>query len=99
MSGIKFELTYSALKMFGKQLYSNVGSAVSELVANGLDAKAENIYLTIDIRTKDRSYIEIYDDGRGMSSKDISDHYIKIGYNKRRHEAGLNDGKTMGRKE
>lgn len=52
MDGIKFTLTYSALKMFGKQLYSNVSSAISELVANGLDAKAPNIYLTIDIRDK-----------------------------------------------
>ena len=44
MDGIKFTLTYSALKMFGKQLYSNVSSAISELVANGLDAKAPNIF-------------------------------------------------------
>lgn len=98
MSGVKFELTYSALKMFGKQLYSNVGSAISELVANGLDAKASNIYLTIDIQNKEKSYVEVYDEGKGMSPADISDHYIKIGYNKRRHENGLDDGKTMGRK-
>lgn len=98
MAGVKFELTYSALKMFGKQLYSNVGSAISELVANGLDAKAENIYLTIDIRNKKQAYVEIYDDGKGMSSDDITDHYVKIGYNKRRNEVGLDDGKTMGRK-
>lgn len=98
MDGIKFTLTYSALKMFGKQLYSNVSSAISELVANGLDAKAPNIYLTIDIRDKSNSYVEVFDEGKGMSPDDIADHYIKIGYNKRRNEKGLDDGKTMGRK-
>lgn len=98
MDGIKFTLTYSALKMFGKQLYSNVSSAISELVANGLDAKAPNIYLTIDIRDKMNSYVEVFDEGKGMSATDIADHYIKIGYNKRRNERGLNDGKTLGRK-
>lgn len=98
MDSVKFTLTYSALKMFGKQLYSNVGSAISELVANGLDAKAPNIYLTIDIRDKENAYVEVFDEGKGMSHADIIDHYIKIGYNKRRNECGLNDGKTLGRK-
>ena len=98
MASVKFTLTYSALKMFGKQLYSNVSSAISELVANGLDAKAPNIYLTIDIHNKENAYVEVFDEGKGMSLQDISDHYIKIGYNKRRNESGLDDGKTLGRK-
>lgn len=98
MEKVAFTLTYSALKMFGKQLYSNVGSAVSELIANGLDAKAKHVYLTIDARNKENAYVEIFDDGKGMSDDDISDHYIVIGYNKRKKESGLNDGKTMGRK-
>ena len=98
MNGIKFTLTYSALKMFGKQLYSNASSAISELVANGLDARASSIFLTIDIRDNANAYVEIFDDGKGMSANDIEERYIKIGYNKRRNEDGLNDGKTMGRK-
>lgn len=98
MNGIKFTLTYSALKMFGKQLYSNASSAISELVANGLDARASNMFLTIDIRDKANAYVEVFDDGKGMSANDIEERYIKIGYNKRRNEDGLNDGKTMGRK-
>lgn len=98
MESVKFTLTYSALKMFGKQLYSNVSSAISELVANGLDAKAPNIYLTLDICNKENAYVEVFDEGKGMSPVDIADHYIKIGYNKRRNERGLDDGKTLGRK-
>lgn len=98
MERVSFTLTYSALKMFGKQLYSNVGSALSELVANGIDAGARNVFLTIDIRDKQNSYVEVFDDGKGMSVSDIKEHYIVIGYNKRKKELGLDNGKTMGRK-
>lgn len=84
MENIKFELTYSALKMFGKQLYSNVGSAISELVANGLDAKAKNVYIAINVIDKHNATVEILDDGMGMSPDDIRNNYIKIGHNKRK---------------
>ena len=98
MDKVSFSLTYSALKMFGKQLYSNVGSAISELVANGLDAKANNVFITIDMRDKEKSYVEIYDDGKGMDETDVKERYIVIGYNKRKHEEDMKDGNAMGRK-
>lgn len=74
MDGIKFTLTYSALKMFGKQLYSNVSSAISELVANGLDAKAPNIYLTIDIRDKTNVNSEVKSEFTVFLSHASKDH-------------------------
>lgn len=83
MDSVNFELTYAALKMFGKQLYSNVGSAISELVANGIDAKADDVYISINIIDKNNATVEIFDNGNGMSPEDIKEHYIKIGYNKR----------------
>lgn len=95
MENVKFELTYSALKMFGKQLYSNVGSAISELVANGLDANAKNIYIAINVTDKHHAIVEILDDGIGMSPADIKDSYIKIGHNKRK---GDTQNKFLGRK-
>ncbi len=95
MENIKFELTYAALKMFGKQLYSNVGSAISELVANGLDAGAKNIYIAINVMDKHHATVEILDDGTGMSHNDIKDNYIKIGHNKRK---GNSQNNLLGRK-
>lgn len=95
MESVKFELTYAAMKMFGKQLYSNVGSAISELVANGLDAKANNIYISINIVDKHNATVEVLDDGIGMSPDDIRENYIKIGHNKRK---GDNSNKFLGRK-
>ena len=61
MESIKFSLTYSALKMFGRQLYSNAWAAISELVANGFDAGASDVYLYIDMRDKKHSIVELID--------------------------------------
>lgn len=38
-NAIYFDFSYAALKLLGKNLYSNAANAISELVANGLDAK------------------------------------------------------------
>ena len=96
MENIAFTMTYLALKMFGKQLYSNVGSAISELVANGLDANAASIYVAIDARNRNNATVEILDNGTGMSTEDLEHNYVKIGFNKRKFSA--NPSKMMGRK-
>lgn len=93
---VSFKLAYSALKMFGKQLYSNVGAAISELVANGFDAGADDVYVVIDARNKSAATVEILDNGGGMSPEHIQENYVKIGYNKRNKEE--NPDKAMGRK-
>ena len=44
---IEFNFTCYALKLLGHNLYSNPWTAVSEIVANGIDAKAKNIYILV----------------------------------------------------
>lgn len=97
MQSVPFQLTYSAIKMFGKQLYSNASSAISELVANGIDAGATKIKILLDVCDKSNSKIEIFDNGSGMTSDDIRSKYIIIGHNKR-ISGTLENRKTMGRK-
>lgn len=97
MENVEFELTYAALKMFGKQLYSNVGSAIAELVANGIDAGAEEVYVAINVIDKHNATVEILDNGAGMTYADIKEHYIKIGYNKRKNTS-IGHNKMLGRK-
>lgn len=80
---IEFNFTYFALKALGNSLYSNPWVAVSELVANGLDAGAKNVKVLIDIRDKKHSTIEIFDDGCGMSYEDMATKYAVIGRNRR----------------
>lgn len=96
-NAIYFNFSYTALKLLGKNLYNSPLSAVAELVANGIDAKANNIYVYIDMSDKEHSTIEILDDGSGMDYEDLAEKYVWIGRNKR--EDSLEDKDIMmGRK-
>ncbi|MBF4599211.1 ATP-binding protein [Frigoribacterium sp. VKM Ac-1396] len=95
---IEFSFSWIALKLLGKGLYSNPWSALSELVANGLDAGAANVYVYVDARNKASATIEILDDGSGMDMSDLKT-YTTVGYDKRAasNSSSLND-RPMGRK-
>lgn len=80
---IPFTMNYFALKTFGKQQYSNVWAALSELIANGFDAGANNVYLFLDMSEKKRAIVEIIDDGSGMDEDDLREKYAVIGRNRR----------------
>lgn len=82
-NSIPFTLNYNALKMFGRQLYSNAWAAISELVANGLDANAPEVYLYIDMTDKKHAIIELLDNGLGMDENELREKYVVIGRNRR----------------
>ncbi len=82
-NSIYFNFSYFALKLLGKGLYSNHWSAISELVANGLDAQASNVKIYINMIDKKHSVIEIFDNGNGMGYQDIAQKYAFLGQNKR----------------
>lgn len=94
MSNYAFTFGYLALKMLGKTLYSNPFAAMSELIANGLDANADKIWVYIDIRDKSNSTIEIIDNGHGMTDDEILKKYLVVGKDNRPE----NDNEMMGRK-
>jgi len=97
---IYFNFSYRALKLLGDGLYSNPWTAISELVANGIDAEATKIYIHINMVDKESSTIEIFDNGYGMNYNDLAERYALIGKNKRT-DANLNavqKNKVMGRK-
>ncbi|MFT9096953.1 ATP-binding protein [Liquorilactobacillus sp.] len=81
---LDFKFSYLALKLMGKNLYSNVWAALSELVANGLDAQANEVYIYINMaKDKSKSVIEVFDNGIGMSHSDLENKYVSIGRNRR----------------
>lgn len=95
-----FTFNWLALKLLGKGLYSNPWSALSELVANGIDAGAKTVYVYVDATSKSRAIIEVIDDGSGMDRRDI-DTYVKVGHNKRQSAMISDPGNNtrfMGRK-
>lgn len=93
---IEFNFTCYALKLLGQNLYSNPWTAVSEIVANGIDAKANCICVLVDLFDKENAQIEIIDNGYGMSYQDLCDKYTIIGRNKRIDSP--NDKSILGRK-
>ena len=94
MSEYKFSFGYLALKMLGKTLYSNPFAALSELIANGFDAKADKVWICIDIRDKKNSKIVVIDNGCGMSNQDVLKKYLQVGKKNRSDD----DNEMMGRK-
>ncbi len=96
-SSIPFNFTYYAMKLLGKNLYSNPWTAISELVANGIDAKAPTVHVLVDMRDKAHAVVEIFDSGSGMSFDDLRNKYTIIGRDKRKSEDNI-EGKTLGRK-
>lgn len=96
-NSIPFNFTYYAMKLLGKNLYSNPWTAISELVANGIDSKAKTVHVLVDMRDKEHAVVEIFDDGYGMSHSDLETKYTVIGRNKRESDENI-WGKTLGRK-
>lgn len=94
---IPFNFTYYAMKLLGKNLYASPWTAISEIVANGIDAKANNVRVLVDLRDKSHAVVEIFDDGNGMSFEDLKEKYTLIGRNKRNSSDNI-AGKTLGRK-
>ncbi|MDR2409514.1 MAG: ATP-binding protein [Bacteroidales bacterium] len=97
---IYFNFSYTALKLLGDGLYSNPWTAISELIANGIDANANKIYLYINMVEKHSSAIEIFDNGKGMTYSDLAEKYTLIGKKKRLDKDLDEDTKerVMGRK-
>lgn len=98
----KYRMTVdlNVLDHLGINLYSNIAAVLTEAVANAWDADAETVDIKID---PDGNWVEIVDDGIGMSVDDMNGKYLRVGY--RRRDADVENGKTtakgrpvMGRK-
>src|SRR5690554_342427 len=90
----------NVLDHLGINLYSNIAAVLTEAVANAWDADPENVEISID---PDGKFIEIKDDGIGMSIEDMNTKYLRVGY--RRRDEDQETGRTtakgrpvMGRK-
>lgn len=74
----------NVLDHLGINLYSNIAAVLTEAVANAWDADAE----TVEIRICPNSeWIEIVDDGIGMTMVDMNDKYLRVGYRRRTEDA------------
>lgn len=96
----KYNMTISlhVLKHLGFNLYSNIPSVLSEVVANSYDADATKVTIAVDDTNET---ITIEDDGHGMTLSDINDKYLFVGYARREKGEGFSpkfNRPVMGRK-
>lgn len=91
-----FEMTVdlNVLEHLGINLYSNIAAVLTEAVANAWDADAENVTIRVDPATQE--WIEIVDDGVGMSIDDLNGKYLRVGY--RRRDEGDEHGRVTAKK-
>ncbi len=81
-----FEMTVdlNVLEHLGINLYSNIAAVLTEAVANAWDADASSVQIRVD---PNRDWIEIEDDGVGMSVDDLNGKYLRVGYRRRDEDA------------
>ena len=94
---LEMTISLNALEHLGMNLYSNVPSVLSEIVANAWDADATKVLIDLN---KEAGKIIITDNGTGMSREAVIDQFLNVGF-KRRMQLGVLTGKgrlPMGRK-
>lgn len=94
---IEFNFTWGALELLGKSLYSNAWAAISELVANGIDAGATKVSVLINLLEAKYANVEVMDDGKGMDLDEIRN-YAVIGNDRRVGDPNFGNTTVMGRK-
>lgn len=81
---LTFEASANLQRLLGRELIPNDEMAVIELVKNSYDSGAHNITILIQPeRAKEPSYIELRDDGEGMTIENIRQHFMFAGYSSR----------------
>lgn len=92
----KFEMTVdlNVLEHLGINLYSNIAAVLTEAVANAWDADASSVQIRV---CPSREWIEIEDDGIGMSADDINEKYLRVGYRRRESDDELGRKTAKGR--
>lgn len=72
-------IALGVLNHLGLNLYSNTAAALSEAVANGWDADADRVKITLS-----QEQVVIEDNGVGMTLDDVNDKFLMVGYDRRR---------------
>ena len=100
----RMEFDVGTIKHLGLQMYSTLPPVIGELVANGWDANATKVEITIPDTPIDEqtSEIIISDDGIGMSDEEVREKYLIIGRDRRENKSDKtlppHKRKIMGRK-
>jgi hypothetical protein len=67
------------LEHLGLAAYNSVQKCLAELTANAYDADANLVKINLPDTIDDSAFVEIVDDGFGMSAKDLAEKFLFIG--------------------
>lgn len=92
----KFEMTVdlNVLEHLGINLYSNIAAVLTEAVANAWDADSEKVTVTVG---PENEWVQIEDDGIGMSVLELNSKYLRVGYRRREEDSELGRITAKGR--
>jgi hypothetical protein len=77
-------LSYRIIELFSEGLYASPNKAIEELVANSFDAGAQRVQVILDPSLHDDdATIVVVDDGEGMDTVGLKDHWL-IGISRKR---------------
>lgn len=81
----ELEMTFdpNTIAHLGIQMYSTLPPVIAELVSNSYDADAHNVTIKLNDSDSNNKFIEIFDDGHGMTFNEINDCFLLIGRNRR----------------
>ena len=81
----QMQFDVNTIKHLGLQMYSTLPSVIGELVANGWDANATRVEITVPegAVNESESEITVKDNGLGMSDSDIRKKYVIVGRDRR----------------
>ncbi len=71
------------IDQLGIQMYQSPVAAIAELIANGWDAEAKTVDVTLPEDISDKAEFIINDNGNGMTLTDCEERYLNVGYCRR----------------
>ena len=80
---LKLKFDPNTIDDLGAKLYSTLPPIVSELIANGYDAGANEIHIELNDSNPKNKTIIVRDNGQGMSYDQINNNYLIVGRKKR----------------
>jgi len=87
---LRFEASANLQRLIGRELVPTEEVALVELVKNAYDSGAGHVVITIQPPTeREPGYIEVRDDGEGMTLADLGRIFMFAGYSERPDQAGV----------
>lgn len=78
---LKMSFDPNTIEHLGIKMYSNLPTAIAELIANAYDACSKHVRIRLYNNGEKKIIVE--DDGTGMAFEEINSHFLRIGRNRR----------------